>query len=70
MNVASLKQPIRERKSFAALAGCIQHSVLIFDDQILRNINTVTTADNEEMALQKAPRAIPNYLLVASRHVE
>ena len=56
-DVASLTQPTHERKSFATVARCKQRSVLMFDDQILRNMNTVTTADNEEVELHKASKA-------------
>ena len=40
-------------------------SVLMYDEQILRNMNTVTTADNEEVELHKASKATPKDLLVA-----
>ena len=52
-DLESLTQPTHERKSFAAMASCKQRSVLMFDDQMLRNIYTVTTADNEEVALHE-----------------
>ena len=35
------------------------------DEQILRNMNTVTTADNEEVELHKTSKATPTDLLVA-----
>ena len=37
----------------------------MYDKQILRNMNTVTTADNEEVELHKASKATPKDLLVA-----
>ena len=64
-DVANLMQPTCEKKSSAAVARCKQRSVLMFDDQILRNMNTVTTADNEEMELHKTPKATPKDFLLA-----
>ena len=64
-DVTNLTQPTCEKKSFAAVAWCKQPSVLMFDDQILRNMNTVTTADNEEVELHKTSKATPKDLLVA-----
>ena len=64
-DVASVMQPTYEKKCFAAVARCKQRSVLMFEDQILRNTNTVTTADNEEVELHKTSQATPKDLLVA-----
>ena len=63
-DVESLTQPTREKKSFAAVARC-KRSGLMFDEQILRNMNTVTTADNEEVELHKTSNATPKDLLEA-----
>ena len=63
-DVESLTQPTREKKSFATVARC-NRSVVMFDDKILRNMNTVTTADNEELELHKASKATPKDLLIA-----
>ena len=60
----SLTQPTSEKKSFAAVAR-YKRSVLVYDEQIWRNMNTVTTADNEEVELHKASKATPKDLLVA-----
>ena len=56
-DVASVMQPTCEKKSFAAVARCKQRSVLVFDDQNLRNMNTVTTADDEKVELHKTSKA-------------
>ena len=65
-DVANLMQPTCEKKSSAAVARCKQRSVLVFDDeQLLRNMKTVTTADNEEVKLHKTSKATPKDLLVA-----
>ena len=63
-DIESLTQPTSGKKSHAAVARC-KRSVLMYDEQILRNMNTVTTADNEEVELHKASKATPKYLLVA-----
>ena len=63
-DVESLTQPTREKKYVAAVARC-KRSVLMFDDKILRNMITVTTADNEEVELHKTSKATPKDLLVA-----
>ena len=42
-----------------------RNPVLMYDEQILRNMNTVTTADNEEVELHNVTKDIPTYLLVA-----
>ena len=63
-DIESLKQPTSEKKSCAAAARC-KRSVLMYDEQILRNMNTVTTADNEEVELHKASKATPKDLLIA-----
>ena len=63
-DIESVTQPTSKKKSYAAVARC-KRSVLMYDEQILRNMNTVTTADNEEVELHKASKATPKDLLVA-----
>ena len=57
-------KPTSEKKSYAAVARC-KRSVLMYDEQILRNMNTVTTADNEEVKLHKAFKVTPKDVVVA-----
>ena len=61
--VAKLEATLMQLKD-TAVARC-KRSVLVYDEQILRNMNTVTTADNEEVELHKASKATPKDLLVA-----
>ena len=63
-DIEVLTQPTSEKKSYAAVARC-KRSILMYDEQILRNMNTVTTAENEEVKLHKAFKATPKDLLVA-----
>ena len=58
-DVTSL-QPTHQKGSFAAVASYNQRSVLMFGDQMLRHIHTVTTADNKEVAMHWTTRVTVN----------
>ena len=53
-DVETLTQPTCKKKSFAAVARC-KRSVLMCDEHILRNMNTVTTADNAKWSCTRHP---------------
>ena len=54
-DIESLMQPTSEKKSYAAVARC-KRSVLVYDEQILRNMNTVTLRTTKKWSCTIHPK--------------
>ena len=65
-----LSQSPIERESYVAVTNRKTSRVFMFDDQIVRDMHKVTTADNELVALHTTSRATPKDLLIVVQWTE